>query len=168
VVVIMSVGNAAGRLVAGVISDKIGRAATLSIMLLFQAGLMFAGIPILTGNASSPLLVSLLVTGMVFNYGTNLSLFPSFAKDFWGMKNFGMNYGMLFSAWGVGAFVLVRVSEMLRVKTGSMETSFIVAGVLLLVGAMMSLSLRPKKTVDPATEEVPVAEEDLALQQVRD
>lgn len=170
VVVIMSVGNAAGRLVAGVVSDKIGRATTLCIMLAFQACLMFAAIPIL-GGQSHPAIVALIVTAMVFNYGTNLSLFPSFAKDNWGMKNFGMNYGILFSAWGVGAFVLVRVSEMLKVKTGSMESSFIVAGVLLLVGAMMALSLRPQKAAVPVTEtaaEPIYAEEDLALQQVND
>ncbi len=170
VVVIMSVGNAAGRLIAGVISDKIGRATTLCIMLAFQAVLMFAAIPILGSDGSSPILVALIVTAMVFNYGTNLSLFPSFAKDSWGMKHFGMNYGLLFSAWGVGAFVLVRVSEMLKVKTGSMESSFIVAGVLLLVGAMMALSLRKQKA--PATvtetEEIFVEEEDLVLQKVQD
>jgi LPXTG-motif cell wall-anchored protein len=166
----MSVGNAAGRLVAGVISDKIGRATTLCIMLAFQAVLMFAAIPILGSDGSSPILVALIVTAMVFNYGTNLSLFPSFAKDSWGMKHFGMNYGLLFSAWGVGAFVLVRVSEMLKVKTGSMESSFIVAGVLLLVGAMMALTLRKQKA--PATvtetEEIFVDEEDLVLQKVQD
>lgn len=146
VVVIMSVGNAAGRLIAGVVSDKIGRATTLSLMLVFQAVLMLIAIPVLGGEGSSPVLVAMLVTFMVFNYGTNLALFPSFAKDYWGMKHFGMNYGILFSAWGVGAFVLVRVSEMLKVKTGSITASFAVACVLLLVGAMMSLSLRQKKS----------------------
>ena len=165
VVVIMSVGNAAGRLVAGVISDKIGRATTLTIMLAFQAVLMFAAIFGLTANAS-PLFVALLVTFMVFNYGTNLALFPSFAKDCWGMKHFGMNYGILFSAWGVGAAVLVKVSELLKVKTGSFTASFAVAGVLLLVGAMMSLSLRPKKAAAPAEApaQAPAAEQELAYQ----
>lgn len=168
VVVIMSVGNAAGRLIAGVVSDKIGRATTLCIMLAFQACLMFAAIPILGGQGSHPAVVALIVTAMVFNYGTNLSLFPSFAKDNWGMKHFGMNYGILFSAWGVGAFVLVRVSEMLKVKTGSMDSSFVVAGVLLLVGAMMALSLRPQKAAAPATEPIFVEEEDLVLQEAND
>ena len=128
---------------------------------------MFAAIPVLGGEGGNPFLVTLLVTGMVFNYGTNLSLFPSFAKDSWGMKHFGMNYGILFSAWGVGAFVLVRVSEMLKVKTGSMTMSFVVAGVLLLVGAMMSLSLRPKKVAVEATVPASVEEEDLVLQETR-
>ncbi len=169
VVVIMSVGNAAGRLVAGVVSDKIGRATTLGMVLVFQALLMFAAIPILGGTGGHPALVALLVTAMVFNYGTNLSLFPSFAKDSWGMKNFGMNYGILFSAWGVGAFVLVRVSEMLKVKTGSMDSSFIVAGVLLLVGAMMAMSLRPQKAAATVTEPVTelADEEELVLEQVK-
>ena len=167
VVVIMSVGNAGGRLVAGVVSDKIGRGTTLCLMLVFQALLMFAAIPVLGGDGSNPVLVALLVTAMVFNYGTNLSLFPSFAKDSWGMKNFGMNYGILFSAWGIGAFVLVRVSEMLKVKTGSMDSSFIAAGVLLLVGAMMAMSLRTQKApVRVAeTQELPLEEEELALQE---
>ncbi len=168
VVSIMAIGNAAGRLVAGVVSDKIGRATTLCIMLVFQACMMFAALPILGGETSNPILVVLLVSAIVFNYGTNLALFPSFAKDLWGMKNFGMNYGILFSAWGVGAFVLVRVSEMLKVKTGSMDSSFILAGVLLLVGAMMSMSLRPQKVAVPATEPVFAEEEDLVLQKAQD
>lgn len=152
VVAIMSIGNAAGRLVAGVVSDKIGRATTLTAMLAFQAVLMFTAIFGLTDTAS-PLFVALLVSFMVFNYGTNLALFPAFAKDCWGMKHFGMNYGILFSAWGVGAAVLVKVSELLKVKTGGYTASFAVAGVLLLIGAMLSLSLRPKQAT--ATAEVP-------------
>jgi len=170
VVIIMSVGNAAGRLVAGVVSDKLGRANTLAIMLAFQAALMFVAIPVLGNASSSPVLVAALVTAMVFNYGTNLSLFPSFAKDNWGMKNFGMNYGILFSAWGVGAATMVRLSEMLKVKTGSMDASFIVAGVVLMVGTMMALSLRPKKATVPATAIEPIfaEEEDLILQEAKD
>lgn len=167
-VAVMSIGNAAGRIIAGVLSDKIGRAATLTIMLVFQAILMFVAIPVVTDANSSALTVTLLASFIGFNYGTNLSLFPSFAKDYWGVKNYGMNYGILFSAWGVGAFVLVKLSAALNAKFGSMETSFIVAGVMLLVGAMMSLSLRPKKAAIPATEKVLVEQEDLLLQRVQE
>jgi len=168
VVAIMSIGNAAGRLVAGSVSDKIGRANTLMIMLAFQATLMFAAIPMVNGQISNPLLVTLLVTFMVFNYGTNLALFPSFAKDYWGLKNFGMNYGILFSAWGVGAFVLVRLSEMLKVKTGGFTTSFAAAGILLLVGAMFASSLRPTRAKVPmaAPAFADAEEDDLVLQKV--
>lgn len=159
VVAIMSVGNAAGRLIAGVVSDKVGRANTLTFMLAFQALLMLAAIPVLGGTGNNPVLVVLLVTFMVFNYGTNLSLFPSFAKDLWGAKNLGMNYGILFSAWGVGAFVLVRVSQMMVVSTGDFNLSFKCAAIMLFVGSALSLTLRAKKAVT-ATAAAPVMDID--------
>ncbi|MDT8440515.1 MAG: OFA family MFS transporter [Desulfuromonadales bacterium] len=162
VVAIMAVGNAAGRIIAGLVSDKIGRANTLVIMLAFQAALMFFAIPVIEGTYSNPLAMPLLVTFMVFNYGTNLSLFPSFAKDLWGAKNFGMNYGVLFSAWGIGAFALVRVAEMLKVKTGGFTMSFAVAGALLVVGAMLASTLRTRKAEAPAVAPAFEEEQELA------
>ena len=167
-VAVMAVGNAAGRIVAGIMSDKFGRATTLTLMLVFQAALMFAAIPVVSGVGSGALLVTLLATFIGFNYGSNLALFPSFAKDYWGAKNYGMNYGILFSSWGVGAFVLVKVSSLLSAKYGGMESSFMISGILLLVGAMMAMSLRPQEAVVPATEPVFAEEEDLVLEKVRD
>ena len=163
VVAIMSVGNAAGRIVAGVVSDKISRANTLVIMLVFQASLMFLAIPVIDGSYSNPLAMPLLVTFMVFNYGTNLSLFPSFAKDLWGARHFGMNYGILFSAWGVGAFALVRVAEMLKVKTGGFTMSFAAAGAMLVVGAMLAGTLKTRKADVPVSEGAFETEDDLVL-----
>lgn len=167
VVAVMSIGNAAGRIIAGVVSDKIGRANTLVIMLVFQAALMFAAIPVVDGTYSNALVMVLLVTFMVFNYGTNLSLFPSFAKDLWGVKNYGMNYGVLFTAWGIGAFVLVKLSEILKAKTGNFTMSFVVAGVLLMIGAMLANSLRPKAVETTETVAAALEEEELALQSVK-
>lgn len=166
VVAIMAVGNAAGRIIAGVVSDKIGRANTLVIMLVFQAVLMFLTIPVVDGSYQNPLAMPLLVTFMVFNYGTNLSLFPSFTKDLWGAKHFGMNYGLLFSAWGIGAFALVRIAEMIKVKTGSFTLSFAAAGALLVVGAMLAGTLKARRAEAPALEGAFEAEEDLALAKV--
>ena len=152
-VAIMAIGNAAGRIVAGIVSDKIGRANTLTIMLLFQAMLMFAAMFVVGGNSGAVVLV-VLATFIGFNYGTNLSLFPSLTKDLWGLQNFGMNYGILFSAWGIGAFVLVRISEMLKAASGSFTSSFLAAGVLLIAGAALTMTLRegkPALVFKPAT-----------------
>ncbi|MBI5441256.1 MAG: OFA family MFS transporter [Deltaproteobacteria bacterium] len=143
-VAIMAVGNAGGRIVAGLLSDRIGRSTTLFLMLAAQAALMFVGVPIV-GSTGSPALLVLLATLIGFNYGTNLSLFPSLAKDFWGLKNFGLNYGVLFTAWGVGGFVTGRLSEMLQARTGSFTLCFIAAGAMLAVGASLSLLLPSEK-----------------------
>jgi OFA family oxalate/formate antiporter-like MFS transporter len=145
VVAILAIGNAAGRIIAGVISDKIGRRATLIIMLSFQTILMLLAIPLVGAEHASPILLVLLATFIGFNYGTNLSLFPSVTKDNWGLKNFGTNYGMVFTAWGVGGFVMGRLSQMLIAKSGAYTSSFITATVLLIIGIILTLTLKGEK-----------------------
>jgi MFS transporter, OFA family, oxalate/formate antiporter len=144
-VAVLAIGNAGGRIIAGLLSDRIGRRWTLMIVLLFQAALMFIAIPI-TGSASTPAAaIVLLATCIGFNYGANLSLFPSFTKDLWGLKTFGMNYGFVFTAWGMGGFVLPRVQQMLQTRSGSYTSSFMTAGGLLLIGAAMTFLLKSRQ-----------------------
>jgi len=143
-VAIMAIGNAGGRVLAGIVSDKIGRNVTLAGILIFQAVLMLAAIPTVNAQEASAIMVVLLATFIGFNYGANLSLFPSFAKDSWGLKSFGINYGILFTAWGIGGFVMSRMSQMLMATTGSYTSSFIIAGIMLCVGAVLTMILQPK------------------------
>jgi len=141
-VAVMALGNAGGRIIAGILSDKIGRRWTLMLVLLIQAALMFIAIPVTTSTDGPKFVIVVVATLIGFNYGANLSLFPSFTKDLWGLKNFGMNYGVLFTAWGVGGFVLSRVQQMLKAGSGNFDSSFIAAGVLLVVGAALTLLLK--------------------------
>lgn len=140
-VAILAVGNAAGRIVAGALSDRIGRRQTLLLVFIFQAVLMFAAIPVTGQEGSSAEALVLLATGIGFNYGANLALFPSFTKDLWGFKNFGINYGIVFSAWGVGGFLMSRLSQTLAARAGDYTTSFIVAGATLAVGALLTFAI---------------------------
>ncbi|MDD2367178.1 MAG: OFA family MFS transporter [Desulfuromonadaceae bacterium] len=150
-VAIMAVGNAGGRVVAGLLSDKIGRRATLFIMLSLQALMMFVAMAVV--NSGSAVLLVLLATFIGFNYGSNLCLFPSFAKDYWGTKNYGLNYGVLFTAWGVGGFVMGKVSEMIKAQPGGLGTSFMLSGILLVVGAAMTIFLAELKPASDAEKE---------------
>lgn len=136
-VVILAVGNAAGRIIAGSLSDRIGRTLTLALMLGFQAVLMFVAIPVVGAAHPSATLLVVVATLIGFNYGTNLALFPAITKDLWGLKNFGANYGLLFTAWGIGGFVLGRASEMMKAATGDFSLSFGVAGILLAVATVL-------------------------------
>lgn len=145
-VIALAIGNAIGRIVAGVLSDKIGRRWTLMTVLLCQAALMFISIPITSSNTTTSLLILLVVTLIGFNYGSNLSLFPSLTKDLWGLKNFGVNYGIVFTAWGVGGFILSRTQQMLRAQNGDFALSFITAGILLIIGAILTLMITSKRT----------------------
>ena len=148
-VAVMAIGNAGGRVITGIVSDKIGRRAALLIILLFQALLMLAA-TVITGPGAQPVLLVLLAPFIGFNYGANLCLFPSFSKDLWGTKNFGANYGLLFTAWGVGGFVLVRLAEMLKAASGgSFTSSFYTAAGLLVFAAVLVVTLLKIKRAEP-------------------
>ena len=143
-VAVMAIGNACGRIGAGLLSDKIGRRWTLMLVLLFQAVLMLVAIPVTAAAGEAPAVIVLVATLIGFNYGANLSLFPSFTKDLWGLRTFGMNYGVLFTAWGMGGLVLPRLQQMLTAKSGSYQSSFLTAAGLLGVGAVLTLLIRPQ------------------------
>ena len=117
-------------------------------MLLIQAMLMFVAISVTASKETPAVIIVLLASLIGFNYGANLSLFPSFAKDLWGLKSFGMNYGVLFTAWGMGGLVLPRLQQTMTTQSGgSYQSSFLTAGSLLLCGAAMTFLIqtaRPK------------------------
>lgn len=144
-VAIMAIGNAGGRVITGVLSDKFGRNQTIFAVHIFQGVLMLVSIPLVGTAGTSALLIVLLATFIGFNYGANLALFPSITKDLWGIKAYGVNYGILFTAWGVGGFVLSKVSQALTASTGSMTYSFIMAAVLLGMSGALTLTLGGKK-----------------------
>lgn len=106
-VAVLAIGNGAGRIVAGMVSDKIGRRTTLFACFLLQAVVI-----LMLSRASRdnwlgmPVVLAVLSALIGANYGANLALFPAITKDFYGLKNFGANYGLVFTAWGWGGFGL--------------------------------------------------------------
>ena len=145
-VAVMAIGNAGGRILAGTLSDKIGRRWTLCLVLGIQAVLMFAAIPVTASKDMAAVIIVVLAALIGANYGANLALFPAYTKDLWGLKTFGMNYGTLFTAWGAGGLVLPRIQQMLTAKSGgSYQSSFITAGILLLVGVALTFLIKPPR-----------------------
>ncbi len=153
-VVALAIGNGAGRIIAGILSDKLGRKATIIMFLVFQAIMVLAlsqaqSIEIL-GSATALAIMAALVGA---NYGSNLALFPSVTKDFYGLKNFGMNYGLVFTAWGIGGFVLAQLAGYVKDATGVFTYSYYTAAGLLIVAAIVTLLLKaPHHMEEPASE----------------
>jgi OFA family oxalate/formate antiporter-like MFS transporter len=71
------------------------------------------------------------------NYGANLSLFPSITKDFYGLRHFGMNYGWVFTAWGVGGFLLAFVAGKMYDVYKTFAIAYYSASILLVLAAIM-------------------------------
>ena len=139
VVAFLAVGNAGGRVVAGILSDHIGRSQTLAIMMLCQALLL---VSLLFINHNNAFFIVTIATLIGFNYGTNLSLFPSLTKDHFGLKDFGSNYGLIFSAWGLGGFVFPRLAQMLAAQSGSLDTAYIMTAALLILCSTLAFLSR--------------------------
>ena len=81
-------------------------------------------------------------------YGSNLSLFPSITKDFYGLKNFGVNYGLVFTAWGVGGFSLSLLAGKMYDITASFNVAYYGASGLLILAAMMTFFLKSPHRVE--------------------
>ena len=147
-VAVLAVGNAGGRILAGLVSDKIGRQWTLFGAFLIQSGALLA-LYFAKAGASWPVILAIVIV-IGANYGANLSLFPSAAKDYFGLKNFGLNYGVLFSAWGVAGLTMPWVNGRIKDATGSNDlTYFIIIGVLLVGAGLTFVSKAQAKQPAP-------------------
>jgi OFA family oxalate/formate antiporter-like MFS transporter len=113
--------SASGRLVGGIISDKIGFLPTLkltTILLLFSLGLYF-----ITGAWQGALLATLFFG---FSYGSLYTIFPAAVADLFGMQNFGINYGIIFTSVGIGGGLGPFLASYLADRTGSYHPAFLI------------------------------------------
>jgi OFA family oxalate/formate antiporter-like MFS transporter len=133
-VALLAVFNASGRVVAGVVSDKIGRMVTLAFVCIVQAINMyfFSGFTTFNGFLVGSALVG-------FCYGACLSLFPATCADLWGTKSLGLNYGILFTAWGLGGVFGPILAGAIADSTGSYEKAYLTAAGLLIGAAVLAM-----------------------------
>ncbi len=144
----LAVGNGAGRIVAGMASDRFGRKPTIIGCLLFQAVLMLLLTLAVPGSVLAAQPVLALLSALIgANYGANLAIYPAITKDYYGIKNFGVNYGLIFTSWGIGGFALSVLAGSLYDVYASFAVSCYVAAVLLVVAAVAGLFLHaPRQT----------------------
>ena len=143
-VAVLAVGNGGGRIATGMLSDKIGRKAMMLICFVFQAVLIFFLSRATSDNTLGTIPAMAIISALIgANYGANLSLFPSITKDFYGLKNFGMNYGLVFTAWGVGGFLLAYLAGKMYDAHQTFAIAYYGASVLLVLAAIMVFLVKP-------------------------
>jgi OFA family oxalate/formate antiporter-like MFS transporter len=143
----LAIFNTFGRLLAGVLSDKIGRTRTMVIAFLLQAANMLA-----FSHYNTPELV---VFGAGFTglcYGTIFTLMPATTADFYGLRNLGVNYGLVFTAFGVAGVVGPLLGAKIRDHFGSYQYAFFISAGMLVLGALLAMLTKP-----PGSRAVPVA-----------
>ena len=159
-VVFLAIGNGGGRILAGMLSDKLGRKLTLGAFLLFQAVLVLLLTVAATegGALNNALALTVLAALTGANYGSNLALFPAFTKDFYGLKNFGVNYGLVFTSWGVGGFMLSKLAGWVKDGwivaswKGSYNFAFYTSATLLVLAAAVVYFMKAPHHTEPEAE----------------
>jgi OFA family oxalate/formate antiporter-like MFS transporter len=138
--VVAAIGNASGRILSGWMSDALGRLNVLRLMI----GISMLAMPILYQVGSNVTLLYIVVFIVYWCYGTQLSVNGATASDFWGTKNAGINYGMLFTAWGVAGIIGPRIGGVLFDKYKNYQMAFYWAAGLALVALVFEvLAKRP-------------------------
>ena len=138
--------NASGRIGTGGYSDKIGRARAYLLNGVTCAICLFATPAVMKSHNVAMLF---LVVGIAYwQYGGGLALMPSFTADFFGSKNLGVNYGLVFLGWGI-AFFVPQMAGYIKDTTGSLDIAFYISGALLAAAVLVSLWLRRPEPIDP-------------------
>ena len=75
------------------------------------------------------------------NFGGNFALFPSATSDYFGAKNFGSNYGWIFTAYGVAGIMGPVVGGVLFDSTKGYLMAFVFAGILCFIAAGTSVAV---------------------------
>ncbi|MEX2684534.1 MAG: OFA family MFS transporter [Candidatus Sigynarchaeota archaeon] len=137
---IAGVCNAGGRIVWGKLSDKIGRVKTMAILFVVQAAsMMLFAIPSIYTWAIFGNLV-------YFCFGGNLSLFPATTRTYFGAKYMGLNYALVFTAYGVAGILGALLANpainvfgtLLNSKLAGYSVYFVIFGCTSLVSLVLS------------------------------
>jgi len=162
--VFYAIANGFGRIIWGLVSDKIGRKPSLVLMLGIQGVVMLLFFNM--GGTRGLLFLGAALIG--FNFGGNFALFPAATADFFGNKTVGKNYGWVFTSYGIGGIVgpimagrfadagkaavagAVDQAAKLDAAMNAWYPAFIIAGIACLVAAVIGLMLRAPRKAAPS------------------
>lgn len=137
---ILALANTFGRIFWGVVSDRIGRYNTIALMFGVSAIML-----LVLNRADNMGLFILSTFGIALSFGGFLGIMPSVTADNFGAKCLGMNYGIIFTAYGVAAVVGPRIAAVAVEASGGVYSSaYLIASAMNVVGVLCSLFMIQK------------------------
>ncbi|HAS2808919.1 TPA: OFA family MFS transporter [Vibrio cholerae] len=135
---ILAMFNSGGRVAAGILSDKIGGVRTLLLAFLLQGGnmVLFA-----TFDSEFTLIIGTAIAAV--GYGTLLAVFPSITAEFYGLKNYGTNYGVLYTSWGIGGAIGAAVVGYSMTHGGGYNLAYTISAAMMAVCILLALITKP-------------------------
>ncbi len=127
---VLALFNASGRILAGYISDRMGRVFTLRLALLCS----IVGVTILYFTQNENVLKFYLGVSLVgLSFGGFMGVYPGFTADQFGAKHSSVNYGIMFIGFAAAGFF----GPMVMKSVPSYSIAFLVAFALCIVGLIL-------------------------------
>ena len=142
-VTVIAVANLAGRLVLGVLSDKLPRIRVISLAQVIS----LAGMALLLFTRLNENTFLLSVACIAFSFGGTITVFPSLVSDFFGLNNLAKNYGVIYLGFGIGSILGSLVASLF----GGFMVTFILIMVLLVASLILSVTVRQPALPPAAT-----------------
>jgi MFS transporter, OFA family, oxalate/formate antiporter len=138
---LLALSNAAGRITWGWISQWLSPRRTLILISLLQA-LMVA---VLIELSSSVGALEIAACWVGFHFGGNMALFPLLTASYYGTKNLGTNYGLVFTGYGVGGWFFPMLAGQAWDHLHSYLWAFVPAAAGCLLAMGLALAMRPPR-----------------------
>lgn len=135
---LLAIFNSGGRIAAGILSDKIGGVRTLLLAFLLQGGNM-----VLFASFDSEFTLIIGTAIAAVGYGTLLAVFPSITAEFYGLKNYGTNYGVLYTSWGIGGAIGAAVVGYSMTHGGGYTLAYTISAGMMAVCIVLALITKP-------------------------
>ena len=136
-VILLALFNTLGRILGGRVCDKFGRINLMRLTFALQGVNM-----LFFAEYTNIALLTFGVALAGFCYGANFSVFPVIVSDFYGMKNYGINYGIMQTGWGVGGVIGPMVAANIFDLTNSYKKAYIIAFILLFIALIISFTFK--------------------------
>ncbi|BBH11953.1 MULTISPECIES: L-lactate MFS transporter [Chromobacterium] len=133
-VAVIAVANLSGRLVLGILSDKMPRIRVITIAQIAA----LAGMLTLLFVPLNATLFFLAIACVAFSFGGTITVYPSLVSDFFGLNNLTKNYGVIYLGFGIGSIVGSIVASLF----GGFLATFHLILALLIVALLFSLTIR--------------------------
>ncbi len=135
---ILAVFNSGGRVAAGMLADKIGGVRTLLLAFVLQGVnmVLFA-----TFDSEFTLIIGTAIAAV--GYGTLLAVFPTLTAEFYGLKNYGTNYGVLYTAWGIGGAIGAAVVGFSMTNGDGYTLAYTISSAMMAVCIVLAFITKP-------------------------
>ena len=138
-IAIFAAFNGFGRPVAGFLADRFGTVWVMIVTYMVQAAALIS-FPFFAVTLPT-LYISAALVG--WGFAVSLALFPALTASCFGTKHLGVNYGMVFTAFGVGALAPAAGAGMYDI-TGSFAPAFFSGAIMAVVGLVLCIALKEK------------------------